>query len=91
MELNTAVANLVPLTGLFGDKEATVPRGYVGVVVESALAEVVVVDFGGVLASVHISALLPLRRGDKLIKKYRLCDLLIEMPDAESDEDFARM
>lgn len=88
MEPNTAVANLVPLTGLLDDRETLVPAGSVGVVIEAAKPAVVIVDFDGVLVSAAVNALLPLVRHGLPIRKYRLADLLQQMPDVGDDEDF---
>lgn len=90
MEPNTAVANLVPLTGLLDDRETLVQPGSVGVVIEAADPAVVIVDFDGVLVSVAVNSLLPLVRRGLPIRKYRLADLLQQMPDVGEDEDFER-
>lgn len=90
MEPNTAVANLVPLIGLLDDRETLVPPGSVGVVIEAAKPAVAIVDFDGVLVSAPVNTLLPLVRHGLPIRKYRLADLLQQMPDVGDDEDFER-
>lgn len=90
MEPNTAVANVVPLTGLFDDRETLVQPGSIGVVIKAADPTVVIVDFDGVLVSTAVNALLPLVRRGLPIRKYLLADLLQQMPDVGEDEDFER-
>ena len=90
MELNIAVTNLVPLIGLLGEREASVQPGSVGVVIETAGPAVVIVDFDGVLVSAPVTTLLPLVRRGLPIRKYRLNDLLMQMPNVGNDEDFER-
>lgn len=88
--MSIAVTNLEPLTGLTEDRETIVPRGSVGVVIEAADQAVVIVDFDGALVSSPVSALLPLVRRGQQIKKYRLHDLLAQMPCVGDDSDFER-
>ncbi len=90
MELNTAVTNLVLLVGLLDEREASVQPGSVGVVIEAADPAVVIVDFDGVLVSAAVTTLLPLVRRGQPIRKYRLNDLLMQMPNVGNDEDFER-
>ena len=90
MELNTAVTNLVLLVGLLDEREASVQPGSVGVVIEAADPAVVIVDFDGVLVSAAVTTLLPLVRRGQPIRKYRLNDLLMQMPNVGDDEDFER-
>jgi len=90
MDLNIAVTNLVPLTGLLGEGEASVHPGSVGVVIEAADPAVVGVDFDGVEVSVAVTSLLPLVRRGLPIRKYRLHDLLAQMPNVGDDADFER-
>ena len=90
MELNIAVTNLVPLIGLLEERETLVQLGSVGVVIEAPNPAVVIVDFDGVLVSAAVTALLPLVRRGLPIRKYRLNDLLMQMPNVGSDEDFER-
>lgn len=90
MDLNIAVTNLVPLTGLLGEREVSVQPGSVGIVIETADPAVVIVDFDGVLVSVAVTSLLPLVRRGLPIRKYRLHDLLAQMPNVGDDGDFER-
>ena len=90
MELNIAVTNLVPLTGLLEERETSVQPGSVGVVIEAADPTVVIVDFEGVLVSAPVTALLPLIRRGLPIRKYRLHDLLMQIPNVGEDGDFER-
>lgn len=90
MELNIAVTNLVPLIGLLEERETSVQPGSVGVVIEVADPAVVIVDFDGVLVSAAVTSLLPLLRRGLPIRKYRLYDLLEQMPNVGDDEDFER-
>lgn len=90
MELNIAVTNLVPLIGLLEEREASVQPGSVGVVIEAADPAVVSVDFDGVLVSTPVTSLLPLVRRGLPIRKDRLIDLLMQMPNVGEDEDFER-
>lgn len=90
MELNIAVANLLPLIGLLEEQETTVQPGSVGVVIEAADPAVVIVDFDGVLVSADVTSLLPLVRRGLPIRKYRPHDLLAQMPNVGEDGDFAR-
>ena len=90
MELNIAVTNLVPLIGLLEERETSVQPGSVGVVIEVADPAVVIVDFDGVLVSAAVAALLPLVRRGLPVRKYRLNDLLMQMPNVGNDEDFER-
>ena len=90
MELNIAVTNLVPLIGLLGEREASVQPGSVGVVIEAADPDVVIVDFDGFLVSAAVESLLPLVRRGQSIRKYRLHDLLMQMPNVGDDGDFER-
>lgn len=74
------------------DHDVLLPRGQVGVVVESRDPAVVVVEFADLdsrvfaIASVPVVDLLRLLRKDKL----GLAAALTEMPDVGSDEDFQR-
>lgn len=88
MDLNIAVTNLVPLIGLFGERETSVQPGSVGVVIETADPAVVCVDFDGVLVSAAVTSLLPLVRRGLPIRKYRLQDLLLQMSNVGDDEGF---
>ena len=90
MELNIAVTNLVPLMGLLEERETSVQPGSVGVVIEVADPAVVIVDFDGVLVSAAVTSLLPLLRRGLPIRKYRLQDLLMQMPNVGEDGDFER-
>ena len=90
MELNIAVTNLVPLIGLLEERETSVQPGSVGVVIEVADPAVVIVDFDGVLVSAAVTSLLPLLRRGLPIRKYRLQDLLMQMPNVGEDGDFER-
>lgn len=90
MELNIAVTNLVPLIGLLDEREISVQPGSVGVVVEAANPAVVIVDFEGVLVSAAVTSILPLVRRGLPIRKHRLHDLLLKMPDVGEDGDFER-
>ena len=90
MELNIAVTNLVPLIGLLEERETLVQLGSVGVVIEAPNPAVVIVDFDGVLVSAAVTALLPLVRRGLPIRKYRLQDLLMQMPNVGEDGDFER-
>ena len=90
MELNIAVTNLVPLIGLLEEREASVQPGSVGVVIEAADPAVVIVNFDGVLVSTPVTSLLPLVRRGLPIRKDRLIDLLMQMPNVGEDEDFER-
>jgi len=90
MELNTAVTNLVPLIGLLEERETSVQPGSVGVVIGAADPNVVVVDFDGVLVSSAVTSLLPLVRHGLPIRKFRLHDLLMQMPNVGEDGDFER-
>lgn len=90
MEPNTAVAKLAPFTGFLDGRETLVQPGSVGEVIEAVEPAVVVVDFDGVLVSAAVSSLLPLVRRGLPIRKYRLADLLQQMPDVGEDEDFER-
>lgn len=90
MELNIAVTNLVPLIGLLEEREKSVQPGSVGVVIEAADSAVVIVDFEGVLVSAAVTSLLPLVRRGLPIRKYRLHDLLMQMPNVGEDGDFER-
>ena len=90
MDLNTAVTNLVPLIGLLGEREVSVQPGSVGVVIEAADLSVVIVDFDGAVVSVAVTSLLPLVRRGMPIRKYRLHDLLEQMPNVRDDADFER-
>lgn len=90
MELNIAVTNLVPLIGLLEERETSVQPGSVGVVIEAADPTIVIVDFEGVLVSTPVTALLPLIRRGLPIRKYRLHDLLMQMPNVGEDGDFER-
>lgn len=90
MELNIAVTNLVPLIGLLEERETSVQPGSVGVVIEAADPAVVIVDFEGVLVSAAVTSLLPLLRRGLPIRKYRLQDLLLQMPNVGEDGDFER-
>lgn len=67
-----------------------VQPGSVGVVIEIADPAVVIVDFEGVLVSAAVSSLLPLVRRGLPIRKYRLHDLLMQMPNVGEDGDFER-
>lgn len=90
MDLNTAVTNLEPLIGLLRERETSVQPGSVGVVIEAADPAVVIVDFDGVLVSAPVSALLALLRHGRPIKKFRIQDLLMQMPNVGNDADFER-
>lgn len=90
MELNIAVTNLVPLIGLLEEREVSIHPGSVGVVIEAADPAVVIVDFEGVLVSAAVTSLLPLVRRGLPIRKYRLHDLLVQMPNVGEDGDFER-
>jgi len=90
MDLNTAVTNLVPLIGLLGEREASVQPGSVGVVINAADPSVVIIDFDGVVVPVAVTSLLPLVRRGLPIRKYRLHDLLAQMPNVGEDADFER-
>ena len=90
MELNITVTNLVSLIGLLEERETLVPPGSVGVVIEAADPAVAIVDFDGVLVSAAVTSLLPLVRRGLPIRKYRLNDLLMQMPNVGNDEDFER-
>lgn len=90
MESNIAVTNLVPLIGLLEEREASVQPGSVGVVIEAADPAVVRVNFDGVLVSTPVTSLLPLVRRGLPIRKDRLIDLLMQMPNVGNDEDFER-
>ena len=90
MKLNIAVTNIEPLTGLLEDKETPVEPGSVGVVIEAADPTVVIVDFEDVLVSAPVTSLLPLIRRGLPIRKYRLKDLLTQMPNVGVDADFGR-
>lgn len=90
MELNIAVTNLVPFIGFLEEREASVQPGSVGVVIEAADPGVVIVDFEGVLVSAAVTTLLPLVRRGLPIRKYRLQDLLMQMPNVGEDGDFER-
>lgn len=89
MDLNIAVTNLVPLIGTLEDQTSVQP-GSVGVVIKTADPAVVIVDFDGVLVSATVMALLPLLRRGRPIRKYRLQDLLEQMPNVGEDGDFER-
>ncbi len=90
MELNIAVTNLVSLIGLLAEREVSIHPGSVGVVIEAADPAVVIVDFEGVLVSAAVTSLLPLVRRGLPIRKYRLHDLLVQMPNVGEDGDFER-
>ncbi|WP_157275085.1 hypothetical protein [Dechloromonas agitata] len=90
MELNIAVTNLVSLIGLLEEREVSIHPGSVGVVIEAADPAVVIVDFEGVLVSAAVTSLLPLVRRGLPIRKYRLHDLLVQMPNVGEDGDFER-
>lgn len=90
MQFNIAVTNPVPLIGLHEDRETLVQPGSVGVVIEAADPAVVIVDFDGVLVSAAVTSLLPLVRRGLPIRKYRLNDLLMQMPNVGNDEGFER-
>ena len=90
MKLDIAVTNLVPLIGLLDERETSVQPGSVGVVIEVADPAVVIVDFDGVIVSAAVTSLLPLVRRGLPIRKYRLTDLLMQMPNVGDDEDFER-
>ena len=90
MELNIAVTNLVSLIGLLEEREVSIHPGSVGVVIEAADPAVVIVDFEGVLVSAAVTSLLPLVRRGLPIRKYRLHDLLVQMPNLGEDGDFER-
>ena len=90
MELNIAVTNLVSLIGLLEEREVSIHPGSVGVVIEAADPAVVIVDFEGVLVSAAVTSLLPLVRRGLPIRKYRLHDLLVQMPNVGDDGDFER-
>ena len=90
MELNIAVTNLVSLIGLLEEREVPIHPGSVGVVIEAADPAVVIVDFEGVLVSAAVTSLLPLVRRGLPIRKYRLHDLLVQMPNVGDDGDFER-
>ena len=90
MELNIAVTNLIPLIGILDEREALVQPGSVGVVIEAADPAVVIVDFDGVLVSATVTSLLPLVRRGLPIRKYRLNDLLMQIPNVEIVEDLKR-
>lgn len=90
MDLNIAVTNLVPLIGLLEERETSIQPGSVGVVIEAADPDFVIVDFEGVLVSTTVTALLPLTRRGLPIRKYRLHDLLMQMPNVGEDGDFER-
>lgn len=90
MELNIAVTNLVSLIGLLEERQVSIHPGSVGVVLEAADPAVVIVDFEGVLVSAAVTSLLPLVRRGLPIRKYRLHDLLVQMPNVGEDGDFER-